>query len=922
MSDGRIKIEITAIDNASSIIAGASDKIASALKNVAVVQNDFSRAVSNSVAPLTDAEQAQLDGAASALQLKDAEGQVQAKQENLNTVIRTYGVDSKEAAAALRDLKAAQDGLAASQSQVTATTQKASISYKDLTISAAGAATAGFALYNAYDNVADMSVQVSKANLQVKSTANSAQDAQEKYNDAVNKYGANSEEATKAAADLAIAQERAGVAVERADMIQGNYNETIARSAISVLPSVITMVASLSSIKTILTGTTIAETAATATSGAAHAAAIGPTVGLTGAMGLLNAVMAINPIILVVMAIAALVIALIAAYNYCKPFKDAIDAIGGAIMNALKPAIDVIVGALTWLWNNVLVPLGEFIYNVFIKHIEAAGAAIKWFADGIGAIAGWLGDAWAKLTGTFTSHVERGMKDQLRIVEDGLKKQTDEVNKKYDEMVKTVDSAYKEETDAAIASWEKRLNQEVTGWDKVLKIANDNSDKLVDAVKSKLDDQTGVIEDSYSDQLDRMKSSYDKQVDETNRFYDEIIDTTESKLEGVQSAREDDLNSLELSYLVQKQVIEDNIISKKTTVAMGQIALETLETNYNRKRSGITEGYRVEELKAEIANKSNTLQAEADRTSTLERLKTTETTSEVALLKEKTTKIAIVEREATLEIKKINEERNITIKLITEDRDRIENKHTADLKDIYTKRESELNVIVQKAADERLKITQIANDRIAEENKRLGIAPSPAIPLTMPGVLYPRARGEGGLVSSPEIALVGEAGPELIIPVGKLESAIANMVPRFAEGGLVTQSTLAVIGEAGPEVVAPLSMIGRTISEISEVSRSEGETSEYSSLSRIGRIVSEIFNIVPKFAEGGVVTEPTFALIGESGPEAVVPLDKFGSRESGNVQYNTIYVTIPIGNVTAEVPLDELKETVISGVVEGIRRRG
>jgi SLT domain-containing protein len=34
-------------------------------------------------------------------------------------------------------------------------------------------------------------------------------------------------------------------------------------------------------------------------------------------------------------------------------------------------------------------------------------------------------------------------------------------------------------------------------------------------------------------------------------------------------------------------------------------------------------------------------------------------------------------------------------------------------------------------------------------------------------------------------------------------------------------------------------------------------------------------------ATGGVVTSPTFALIGEAGPEAVIPLDKMGGMGGG-----------------------------------------
>ena len=38
---------------------------------------------------------------------------------------------------------------------------------------------------------------------------------------------------------------------------------------------------------------------------------------------------------------------------------------------------------------------------------------------------------------------------------------------------------------------------------------------------------------------------------------------------------------------------------------------------------------------------------------------------------------------------------------------------------------------------------------------------------------------------------------------------------------------------------------------------------------------------IPRFAEGGIVTGPTLALIGEAGPEAVVPLSKMGSMGGG-----------------------------------------
>lgn len=55
---------------------------------------------------------------------------------------------------------------------------------------------------------------------------------------------------------------------------------------------------------------------------------------------------------------------------------------------------------------------------------------------------------------------------------------------------------------------------------------------------------------------------------------------------------------------------------------------------------------------------------------------------------------------------------------------------------------------------------------------------------------------------------------------------------------------------------------------------------------------------LPHFAKGGIVTRPTIGLIGENGPEAVVPLNKAGGM--GGTSY-TINVTAGIGTNGAEV---------------------
>jgi hypothetical protein len=50
----------------------------------------------------------------------------------------------------------------------------------------------------------------------------------------------------------------------------------------------------------------------------------------------------------------------------------------------------------------------------------------------------------------------------------------------------------------------------------------------------------------------------------------------------------------------------------------------------------------------------------------------------------------------------------------------------------------------------------------------------------------------------------------------------------------------------------------------------------------------------PRFATGGIVTQPTFGLIGEAGPEAIIPLSKLGSMNMGGGS-STYNITVSVG---------------------------
>lgn len=75
---------------------------------------------------------------------------------------------------------------------------------------------------------------------------------------------------------------------------------------------------------------------------------------------------------------------------------------------------------------------------------------------------------------------------------------------------------------------------------------------------------------------------------------------------------------------------------------------------------------------------------------------------------------------------------------------------------------------------------------------------------------------------------------------------------------------------------------------------------------------------IPKLAEGGIVTRPTIAMIGEAGPEAVVPLNRLASA-GGRNGGGDIYLTVNAGLGTNP---DELGRVIVDTIKRYERRNG
>jgi hypothetical protein len=403
------------------------------------------------------------------------------------------------------------------------------INYKDLVVGVSGVATASFSLYNAYDNVLDGTVAVNKANLMVKTTLDSVEGAQLKYNNTVVKYGPASAEAAASAKDLQLAEERHTLAVERADMVQGNYNEKIVASALSVVPTMITMVSSLATVKGILTGVTNANTIAEGVGTATKSASIPATIAATAAQWGLNSALLANPITWVVLAIVGLVAALILAYNYCKPFKDAVDGLAKGLMEGLKVAIDVVMKALTWLWENVLAPLGKFISDVFMATINSLIGGLRAICDAlkpVGDFFGWVASKVGDAINSIGKSIE-DYQDMVKAAEDstknGLSVMSNLYINKYDEMSNTVDVALSKQVTEITAKFDEMISAQKAAYDVDLKALTEFWDKKLTITVSELDTINGKITDFYDKQIKEIKESSQAQIDVAQSAYDKQL---------------------------------------------------------------------------------------------------------------------------------------------------------------------------------------------------------------------------------------------------------------------------------------------------------------------------------------------------------------------------------------------------------------
>jgi len=236
-------------------------------------------------------------------------------------------------------------------------------------------ATASAGLVMGVYSLESAEVSLDRAHLMVEKDTTAVTLAQQAYNKAVLDYGANSAQAKDAADKLKDAQDTLSVAQERVEVAQNNMNSAVMMSTVMIIPSAITMFSGLNTFMTTYPGIATAVT------------------GATEAVGTAFDFLAANPIVLVIVGIAALAVGLYEAYEHCAPFRDAVNDIGSVLEGAFKTAltdiekaVSALGSAFSFLWNDIVKPVGEFLKDILVADLDAVLAPINMFESAIGKV--------------------------------------------------------------------------------------------------------------------------------------------------------------------------------------------------------------------------------------------------------------------------------------------------------------------------------------------------------------------------------------------------------------------------------------------------------------------------------------------------------------------------------------------------------
>lgn len=119
-----------------------------------------------------------------------------------------------------------------------------------------------------------------------------------------------------------------------------------------------------------------------------------------------------------------------------------------------------------------------------------------------------------------------------------------------------------------------------------------------------------------------------------------------------------------------------------------------------------------------------------------------------------------------------------------------------------------------------------------------------------------RKRAEGGIITRPEFALIGEAGREAVIPLENRTRGFSLWLEAGRELGMLPVNTITNQREISDRLIHN--------SAERSITRSMAENS----------VLHEISDRIIPHATGGIFSQPHIGLVAEAGREAIIPLER------------------------------------------------
>jgi hypothetical protein len=499
---------------------------------------------------------------------------------------------------------------------------------------------------------------------------------------------------------------------------------------------------------------------------------------------------------------------------------------------------------------------------------------------------------------------------------------TTEINSYYDKQITAVQTATQLQTDALNAGYAQELTDFTSFWNTKLGISNTELDQVDQAITT-----------HYNQQISDTQTAYNQQISDANAFYDDLVASTMTGLNNIRAARQADLDDLELKMLLQKTALEDahdkGLINDKDY----QTQLNTINSTYNGKRSDVSDHYRLQELEAEKTQTDDVMPIEAARTFKLKAIKegeaqiigTLENRKNADLLDAQTqyTKITTTDQ-ATLTFK---------LKVIKEGEAQIigtlENRKNADLLDAQTQYTKITTTDAQALADKIIGIETQRNTDLTNAAATYATITTTGLQ-TLNATLAGLAQTLADAITSSE----NQKNADLATAYTENETAakahMANLAlitatPSTATPSTATPSLPSISTATNPssdwvpitDPTVKQAAIAAALKQLALLSSQlySGEISQAFYNAAYPACRNEL-NAANAMQYGGIVTQPTLALIGEAGPEAVIPLGRGGDYGSVTYDFSGFSVIINVEGSVDQRTLAVLREELRNVVVE------